>query len=388
MKAFIPVAAPTLKGNELKYVVECLSSNWISSQGKFVTDFEESFANFIGIKHAVSVANGTVALSLALKTLGIGPGDEVIVPDFTFAATINAVFHVGATPVIVDIQRDSWCIDPLCVEKVISKKTKAIIPVHIFGQVVEMSSIMDLAKQHHLYIVEDCAEALGATWEGNSVGAFSDIACFSFFSNKIITTGEGGMCVTKSDQLNDRLRVLRDHGMSKERKYWHDEVGFNYRMTNLQAAIGLAQMEQLDFFLKEREGIDEFYDHGFKNVPEFRSQLKLSRRRSTLWLKTYLLDSRYSVSLMIHKAKDKNIDIRAFFYPLSDMSIFKAYAPYFTAITHEISASGFCVPTSLSFSRDDYQRVIQVLKEVMESMRMDYFWNHDLSLPQGLPPNV
>ena len=262
----LPVMEPTLGGNEMKYVVDCIATNWISSQGSYVKTFEKSFSSFLSMDYALTTSNGTCALHLALLALEIGPGDEVIVPDLTFAASANAVIHAGAKPVLVDVSGKHWGMDPGCVEAAITRKTKAIMPVHLYGHPCEMEPLIKLAKTHRLSIVEDCAEALGAQYKGRKVGTFGDISCFSFFSNKVITTGEGGMVVTNHEKLNHKMAILRDHGMSRSRRYWHETVGFNYRMTNLQAAVGLAQLEQIDRFLKNRRQIAGIYAAQLKDI--------------------------------------------------------------------------------------------------------------------------
>ena len=259
----IPVMEPFLGGNELAYVADCIQSGWISSKGIYVTRFEDDVAKFCEASHALAVSNGTTALHLALEALGIGPGDEVIVPDFTFAASINSVLYTGATPVIVDIEPETWTISIPEIEKAITPKTKAIMPVHIYGHPCDMDKIMALAKKHNLLVVEDCAEALGSTYRGKPVGAFGDAASFSFFGNKVITTGEGGMVIFQKKEHYELARVLRDHGMNPQKRYWHDVVGYNYRMTNLQAAIGVAQMEQIGTFLNKRKEMAKAYDKGF-----------------------------------------------------------------------------------------------------------------------------
>ena len=242
----IPIAEPLLEEEELNNVMEAVKSGWISSKGKFIPEFEENFARYCGVKHSVATSNGTVALHLALATLGIKEGDEVIVPTLTFIATANAVRYTGAKPVFVDSNPDYWCIDPEKIEGAITPKTRAIIPVHLYGHPCDMEAIMAVAKKHDLYVIEDAAEAHGAEHKGRKVGSFGDIACFSFYGNKIITTGEGGMCLTDDEILAERMRILRDHGMNPGKRYWHDIVGFNYRMTNMQAAIGVAQLEKID----------------------------------------------------------------------------------------------------------------------------------------------
>jgi len=245
----IPLINPVFDGNELEYVTDCINSGWISSQGKYVVRFEEQFGHYVDNPNTLAVSNGTVALHLALVALGIGPGDEVLVPNLTFAASVNAVLYVGATPVLVDVDPLTMAIDVNLASSAITDRTKAIMPVHLYGHPAELAEVMALAEKHKLYVVEDCAEALGSRYLGKHVGNFGDVATFSFFGNKTITTGEGGMLVFRNSKIRDRAKILRDHGMSPERRYWHDEVGYNYRLTNLQAAVGVAQMERVERFV-------------------------------------------------------------------------------------------------------------------------------------------
>ena len=242
----ISIAAPLLAGNELAYVTDCIKTNWISSQGKYVKLFEDLFSQYHNNYPALAVSNGTVALHLALVALGIGRSDEVLVPDLTFAATANSVIYTGAIPVLVDVDPVSWNLDVDKIEKLITPKTRAIMPVHLYGNPCKMDKIMDLAKRYDLFVIEDCAEALGSYFNGHPVGTFGDAATFSFYGNKTITTGEGGMIVFKDKTVAERAAMLRDHGMKKSKRYWHEEVGYNYRLTNLQAAIGVAQFERLE----------------------------------------------------------------------------------------------------------------------------------------------
>jgi perosamine synthetase len=319
-----PVAMPSLEGNELNYVTDAVLSTWISSSGKYINNFEKNFSHFINMDYGVTTSNGTVALHLALLALGVGKGDEVIIPDLTFAATINAVLYVNATPVLVDVEKDSWCIDPLEIKKAITLKTKAIIPVHLYGQACDMAAIMPLAKEYRLLVVEDCAEAHGAMYKGQKVGSFGDISCFSFFGNKIITTGEGGMCLTNSEIYNMKMRQLRDHGMSPSKRYWHDVVGYNYRMTNIQAAIGCAQLERIDSILEMRSKIEESYNNIFENFSFISVQTRFSNRRKVTWLVSALIDKN-SIEDLILYFQNSQIDVRRFFIPLSTMPIYKKY---------------------------------------------------------------
>ena len=341
-----PVAIPNLGGNEFKYLIDAFLSTWISSTGSYIDKFEDKFSSYSDCEYGVTVSNGTVALHVALVALGIGKGDEVIVPDLTFAATINAVLHANATPVIVDVEDQSWCIDPDEIEKSITSKTKAIIPVHLYGQVCDMDSIMSLAKQYGLKIIEDCAEAHGSMFKGNKVGSFGDIGCFSFYGNKVITTGEGGMCVTNSTELNDKLRLLRDHGMSKTRRYYHDVVGYNYRMTNLQAAIGLAQLERIDEIHKNRFSYEKLYRR-IMSDSNFEFQKDLKNRKRITWLVCLLVGSNNNNErdILIEQLKDNGIDARPFFYLLSDMDIYKKYSRAVNSSAKKISSYGINLPT-------------------------------------------
>ena len=241
-KTFIPVAAPSLEGNEKKYVMDCLESTWISSTGEYVDRFEGAFAEFCGVKHAVSCSNGTTALHLTLLALGVGPGDEVIVPTLTFVATANSVVYCGGRPVFVDVQADTWNIDPALIEAKITSRTKGIIVVHLFGLSVDMDPVLSLARRRGLFVIEDAAQAHGAEYKKKRVGSLADVATFSFFGNKIITTGEGGMVVTDDASIANKVELLKNHGMDPNRRYWHPIIGYNYRMTNVAAAIGLAQI--------------------------------------------------------------------------------------------------------------------------------------------------
>jgi len=339
---FFPIAKPELTDTEKAYVNDALDSTWISGTGKYITRFESNFSDFCGASHGVSVSNGTVALHLGLTASGVGPGDEVIVPDLTFAATINAVLHTGATPVIVDIEEDSWCIDPKQIENAITPKTKAVIPVHLYGQPCDMDAIMDIAKRHSLVVIEDCAEAIGATYNGRKVGSIGDIGCFSFFGNKIISTGEGGLCTTNSPVLKDKMTVLKSHGMSTKR-YWHDVIGYNYRMTNIQAAIGCAQLERIDAFLDARRQYEEMYREVFSDHPHTHFQKSLPDRQKVTWL-TSLLDSSGYRDNFLGALKKQGIDSRPFFFPLSAMDIYKPYGNG-NPVSQKISLQGYNLPT-------------------------------------------
>ena len=263
----IPVFAPWLSENVRRYVLDCVDSGWISSLGQYVGRFERDFATFCEARHAVATSNGTTALHLCLATLGIGPGDEVLVPDLTFVSTANVVRYTGATPVLVDSEPRTWGMDPVDARRKLTARTRAIIPVHLYGHPVDMDPFLAMAAEHRLDIVEDAAEAHGARYKGHRVGALGRIGAFSFYGNKIITTGEGGMVVTNDPALAERAAFLQDHAMDPRRRYFHPEIGFNYRMTNIQAAIGCAQLEQADAILGRRKVIAGAYDAGLAGIP-------------------------------------------------------------------------------------------------------------------------
>ena len=239
-----PVYQPSLGQKEKDNVLECLDSTWISSKGKFINQFEDSFSKFIGIRHSAAVCNGTVAIHVALLALGIGEGDEVIVPSFTYIASVNTIAYTGAKPVFIDSDLYTWQIDPEKIEEKITPKTKAILTVHLYGQPCEMDAILSIAKKYKLYVLEDCAEAFGSLYKSRFVGTFGNISTFSFFGNKTITTGEGGMVVTNDPFLHEKVIHLKGQGLAKDREYYHDIIGYNYRMTNICAAIGCAQLER------------------------------------------------------------------------------------------------------------------------------------------------
>lgn len=363
MKKFIPVAEPDLSGKEFQYVKDCFDTNWISSSGKYIKKFEEDFSSYCDVKYGVAVSNGTVALHLALLSLEIGPGDEVIVPNFTFAASVNSIIHTGATPVFIDSDRESWNMDISKIEEKITPKTKAIMVVHIYGNPCDMDQVIDLKEKYDLYIIEDCAEAHGALYKGLKVGDFGDISCFSFFANKVMTTGEGGICLTSNLDLYDKMLVLRDHGMSKEKKYWHDVVGYNYRMTNIQAAIGCAQLERLDDFIEKKLTIANTYKKYLdKSIFEF--QCTHSENKNINWLTSVLLPKEVNRDFVINKLKQNNIDSRPFFYPMNEMPPFKTEGVFL--VSKSISRRGINLPSSVNLDKDTIVEISNILNKVVK----------------------
>jgi len=318
---FIPVAAPVIGARELAYVTDAVRSGWVSSIGPYIERFEKGFAEYLGVSHAIAVSNGTVALHLALHALGIGAGDEVLVPDLTFVATVHAVLQTGATPVFVDVEPDTWCIDPVAVERALTPRTRVIIPVHLYGHPADMTALLNIAERHNLIVLEDAAEAHGAEVHGRRVGSLGRVSTFSFYGNKIITTGEGGMLTTNDAMLAERLRFLKDHGMSPERRYYHSELAFNYRMTNLQAALGLAQLEQIDDFIARKREIFNGYADVLKDVPGLQLNPERAGMKSVYWLISVVLGPECTLSRqdLAQALRVHEIDSRPFFIPMHQL---------------------------------------------------------------------
>jgi perosamine synthetase len=361
----IPLVKPKFNGNELEYVTECISTGWISSQGKFVSKFENSFAGYINAKYAVAVSNGTVGLDLALMALGVGPGDEVIVPDLTFAATINAVLHVGATPVIVDVDPVSLCINIADCYEFASDRLKAIIPVHLYGDSADISKLLNFCREKNVFLIEDCAEAVGTRYNNECLGSFGDASVFSFFGNKTMTTGEGGMVLFKNEDVANRAKILRDHGMSPNRRYWHDMVGYNYRLTNIQAAIGVAQLERLDEFILGKRSNANLYNEILKTFEEIHLPVERSDVFHTYWLYTILLPKRLNGhrDRIIQKLIEAGIEARPIFYPLHQMPIYSKYKKVGQGFTYSTDASsrGISLPSYPHMTEYEILKVTRAL---------------------------
>jgi perosamine synthetase len=369
----INIAQPSFLGNEKKYLLDTVESGWISSIGPYIEKFEQEFARYHGVKHAIATHNGTIALHLALVAAGIANNDEVIVPDFTFIATANSVRYCNARPILTDVDSDDWNISTEAIMANITEKTKAIIPVHLYGNPARMDEILDIARRNNLIIIEDCAEAIGAVYNGKKVGTMGDIGCFSFFGNKIITTGEGGMCITNNDALAERMRILRDHGMNVNKKYWYDFLGFNYRMTNMQAAIGLAQLEQLDDLLKIRNHIYFRYQNAFKDCTDILHQ-NTHHQRSVNWIFTLRMSglSQTLRDAVIGDLKLQNIDSRPAFYPIHQMNFYQN-GDYFRTIpvnSIKISQEGISLPTFIGLDYKDISFIAATLIESFDKQRL------------------
>jgi perosamine synthetase len=359
---FIPIYEPDLGKKEKRYVNKCLDTNWISSQGKFIHKFEKSFSKYCNVLYGVSTSNGTTALHLALLALDIKEGDEVILPNFTFISSANVIKHCNAKPIFVDCKKDGT-IDPDLIEKKITNKTKVIMPVHLYGTPCDMDPILKIAKKYNLYIVEDCAEAHGAEYKGRKVGSFGNIGCFSFYANKIITTGEGGMCVTNNKSIAEKINLLKNHGMSTKKKYWHEIIGFNYRMTNIQAAIGLAQLSKINRFIRLKRRNAKLYNSLLKDVKGIILPKESKYSKNVYWMYSILLEDTYPISRdeFILRLRLKGIDSRPFFYPVTSMPSYKSNEKFL--ITEDLSKKGINLPSSATLTKKE---IIYISKKINE----------------------
>jgi perosamine synthetase len=362
----ISVAAPVLDGREAEYVNECLSTSWISSVGRFIAEFEKSFAEFCGVKHAVATNNGTTALHLALVALGLQPGDEVIVPTLTYIASANAVRYCNARPVFVDNDVDTFNVDPERIASLITPRTKGIMPVHLYGHPVDMDPIFELAERHKLFVVEDAAEGLGALYRGRRIGGLGGgCATFSFFGNKIITTGEGGMVTTNDDEVAARLRLYRGQGVDPERRYWFPVIGYNYRMTNVAAAIGLAQLERINTHLQKRKAIATGYDQRLAHMSD-----RIALPKTKPWAEhAYWM---YTIRLRDEVAKERDrvmedlddlgIETRPVFYPMHIMPPYQdaTQGPFPRA--EMCGSRGINLPTHGRLTEQDLDRIADALE--------------------------
>ena len=363
---YLPVYQPDLSGNEKRYVNECLDTTWISSIGVFIDRFEAAFREATGAPYAWTVSNGTVALHLALHCLDIGPGDEVIVPSFTYIASVNTIAQTGAKPIFVECKADDWLMDVADVAAKITPRTKAIMAVHLYGAVCDMPALVALAKSRGVYLIEDCAEALGSTLDGRHVGLFGDVGTFSFFGNKTVTTGEGGMVMCKDEALAQRMKMVKGQGQSLTRRYWHVELGFNYRMTNICAAIGLAQMERLPQILARKREIGALYRRlaatrlgnavAFQSIP--------ANVVSSDWLVSLLLPEGTDREAVMERLKTAGIETRPVFYCAHQMPMH--HTDDILPTSQSISARGLSLPSYPTLSDADVARVVDALTEALE----------------------
>ena len=357
--------APSVGELEKQYLNRMIDTGFVSTFGPFVTEFEEKIAQYLNVKKAVSTQSGTAALHVALYEAGIGVGDEVIVPALTFVATVNPIAYVGATPVFVDVDKDTYTIDPQEIEKAITEKTRAIIPVHLYGNPCNMEAIMAIARKNKLIVIEDATESLGARYNGKFTAVIGDFGCLSFNGNKTITTGGGGMVVSDNVQRMDHIKFLVNQARDESKGYYHPEVGFNYRMTNIEAALGLAQMEQLEAFLVKKRVFNRIYGEELAKIRSITFQKTYENAESSYWFTCILLDKRINILDFQKALKDQGIPTRRVFMPITEFPPYKKNKKENLDNAYEIYDRGLCLPSSTLNSENDVHHVCKSIKELI-----------------------
>ncbi len=368
----IYVSQPIIGDEEKRNVSDALNKGQISGfSGEYIAKFEDGFAEFCGARFGVSVTSGTTALHLALATLNVGPGDEVLVQSFTNMATFFAVLYQGARPIPIDSEKDTWNIDPALIEKQITSKTRAIIVVHIFGHPVDMDPILDIAKRHNLYIIEDCAEAHGAEYKGKKVGSIGDIGCFSFYANKIITTGEGGMLTTNNKEFSERMRMLKSLAFGSINKFMHQDVGYNYRMTNYQAALGVAQLDRINFILEKKRELAKFYLSAFKDDDRLILPVEKDYAKNVYWMFHMVLSGSAAGKRkrFFDELTNSGIEVREAFIPFNGQEIFIAKGltnKNDCPIANFVGENGFYIPSGPILSDEDRKFVVDGIMSALD----------------------
>lgn len=366
----IPVNEPLLGGNALKYVDECVNTGWVSSEGRFIPAFEESWAAYCGMDHGVAVSNGTTALQVAVACLDLEPGDEVIMPAFTIVSCAIAILEAGATPVLVDCDPRTWCMDTHQVETRITPRTRAIMPVHIYGHPVDMDPLRELARKHELYLVEDAAEAHGAEYKNQRVGGIGDLSCFSFYANKIITTGEGGMVLARQANHAERARSLRNLSFRKDRRFYHTELGHNYRLTNLQAAIGVAQVEQIEEHVRRKRWMGKSYTERLGHLAQIALPVEEPWAKNVYWMYGVVLadDVKMDATEFARRLRNEGVDTRPFFLGMHEQPVFQKrglFAGEHYPVSERIARRGLYLPSGLTLTEAQVDSVCDAVTKVL-----------------------
>jgi perosamine synthetase len=371
----IPVNQPLLSGREKELLIRCIETGWISSDGPFVSEFEKLFASYIGVNCGIAVCNGTVALETALFAAGIHKGDEIIMPSFTIISCALATIRIGAVPVLVDAEPETWNMDVTQIESKITSKTKAIMPVHIYGHPVDMDPLLDVAKKHNLIVIEDAAEVHGAEYKGRKCGSFGHISAWSFYANKIITTGEGGMVLTSDSKMAERAASYRNLCFRPERRFYHTELGNNYRMTNLQAALGVAQMERIEEFINIKRRLGEYYRKKLSPIKGIKTQIEKPWAKTVYWM--YCIELDHSLGLnadeMITKLEQRGIGARPFFLGLHEQPALQKLGLFENEhfpVTERISMQGLYLPSGLTLDETQIDKVVSAVHSILSEKRM------------------
>ncbi len=367
----IQVCEPLITKNAKKYLKDCIDSEWISSSGKYLEAFEKKWASYCGAKDGIAVTNGTSALQVAFKSLNLKPGDEVIMPSFTIISCATAIIEAGGTPVLVDCYKDTWCLNIEQVEKKINKKTKALLVVHMFGHPAEMDSIMKIVKKNKLFLIEDAAESHGAIYKKKRVGGFGDLSCFSFYANKLITTGEGGMVLSNNKKLTEKIRSLRNLSFRSDRRFYHTEIGYNYRLTNMQAAIGISQIENLKIHIKIKRDNTFYYNKLIKkmNLP-LRLPIERKDSKSVFWMYGVVIENRqFDAVYLAEKLNNYGIETRPLFLGMHEQPILKKKKIFKNEkfpITEELSKYGLYLPSGLKLNKKKIDKICNILKKIFD----------------------
>jgi len=370
LRLMIPVSEPLLGERELEYIRECVKTGWISSAGRFIEEFEQKWAAYCGIKYGIAVSSGTAALQVAVGCLELKPGDEVIIPAFTIISCALAVIYSGGKPVLVDVNPKTWTIDVSKIEEKITERTRAIMPVHIYGHPCDMEPVWEIAKKHKLVIIEDAAEAHGAEYKGKKCGGLGDISCFSFYANKIITTGEGGMVLTNNEEYAERARSLRNLCFRKDRRFYHTELGYNFRLTNIQAAIGLAQLERIDELVEKKRWIGRSYNERLKDVPGLILPVEEPWAKNVYWMYGVVLDESRNMDAkeFAKRLRERGVDTRPFFLGMHEQPIFQAMGLFKDGhypVADGIARQGLYLPSGLTLTEEEIIRVVESIKKIL-----------------------
>jgi perosamine synthetase len=366
----IPVSEPLIGDNVLPLVRECVESGWISSSGRFITEFEERWAAYCGCREGVAVSSGTTALQVATAALKLEPGSEVIVPSFTIISCVIAILEAGYVPVLAECEADTWCLNVTDAEARITPRTRAIMPVHMFGHPVDMRRLMELARTHDLRVVEDAAEAHGAEVEGRRVGGIGDMGCFSFYANKIVTTGEGGMVVTNDSALADRARSLRNLAFRADRRFYHTEIGHNYRLTNLQAAIGVAQVDRIDRHIVHKRWMAAAYQERLSDIPAIALPVQREWARNVYWMYGVVLndDVPFGAAEFARRLREHGVDSRPFFLGMHEQPVFQSKGLFLNErypITERLTRRGLYLPSGLTLTEQQIDQVAGAVRKVL-----------------------
>ena len=365
----INVNEPLFGGREIEYVVECIKTGWISSAGSFIDRFEHEWAEYCGMKHGIAVCNGTLAIELAVEVLNFPKGSEIILPSFTIISCAQAITKAGCIPVVVDCEPDTWCMDVEQVKIAISNETAAIMPVHIYGHPVDMDPIFNLAKKHNLIVIEDAAEAHGAEYKKQRCGGLGDVSCFSFFANKIITTGEGGMILTNNDDLADRLRYFRNLCFNQKRRFLHEEIGHNYRFTNIQAALGIAQLERIEKFIDRKRKVANKYSKGMSDLP-LQLPVEKSWAKNVYWMYGIVLyeSTGLNANHLSKKLMNLGIETRPFFLGIHEQPVFRKlglFKDLSLPTTEKLSKQGLYLPSGQAITDEQIEVVIEAVRNIL-----------------------